>query len=1436
MRKPENGIVKHCQQCKVELIKVGKFWICPEHGQIDQDKPVAPLCIFLSYGHDENETLVRMIKAHLEERGHSVWFDKNPEKEKGIRPGEDWRRAITDGIKNSHNMLAFLSKHSTRVPGVCLDEIGIALSQKHAAIRTILVEDEQEVQQPSNISHLQYLDMHDWKKEYALGGDTWNEWYQNKFSQLVEVIESKESRQFAGEIETLSKALKPTITNARIQELYIKPFSGREWMFQEVEAWRSHRHCDNRLFWIMGDPGVGKSAFSANLARDQKGDVIAVHFCEWNKPNSRDPRRIVRNIAFQLATRLPSYRKLLLDLQEINQLEGKDAQDLFDYLLTNPLQHDIDGGRHRYFIVIDALDEANENQRNPLVDMLAQNGHKLPEWLGILITSRPEKEVKTPLQGLKGLDPLILNATSEENRNDIREYLYNELTTELKDRDSDAIVEAILDKSEGVFLYAEYVCAQLQKNVLSLNRLDEFPDGLAGIYEQYFKRQFPDITNYKAITRYALGVIAAAREPLLPDQLACIFDWDTYQLRDFINSIGSIFSLIDGKLQPFHKSLLDWLVNEDRAGYYAVIPEEGNKRLAEQGCVQRNAGVETMDIYFLRHLPVHLAKAERIDDLAALLKDLSFLEAKVVADMTFELSSDFAEALRVMPWNHSERKLIALLDEALRRDIYFIARHADDYPQALFQCLWNSGWWYDCPEAKEHYVEPEGGWSTIPPWKNPAPTKLYAILENAKAKREQAKPGGLWLRSLRPPAIHLGTEQKAVFQGHTSRVQCVAFSPNGHLIVSGAWDKTVRVWETQTGRERLCMKGHTDAVFGVAFSPDGSRIVSGSRGNGVRVWDAQTGHELRCVSNTDMVRCVAFSPNGKLIASGGDKMQGNDYAIHVWESVSGVLLQTLYGHSHIVHGVAFSPDGTCIVSGSIDGTVRLWDTQTGQEIRCMAEHLDDVRSVAFSPDGNRIAGACYSILRDEAVRVWDSRTGQALLCIKDSSPSIISCVAFSPDGRHIIGGDEINKTIRVWDSSSGEHLRCMHGHIDHVNSVAYSPDGKSIVSGSGDRGIGDNTVRIWDSESEEQLRSIKGHTGFVSSVSFSSDGYRIASGGRHDNTIRIWDGYTGVELQCLSGHTDWVTEVAFSPDAKLIASGGGSLQGNDKTVRIWDAISGALIQTLRGLKYPVTSVAISPNGTRVVTGSGSGSLHNAVHIWDVASGDSLQSIDGARCAAFSSDGTRIVSGDEFGFVHMWDAETGQKLKGFRGHANIVNSVVFSPDGTQIASGSDDETVRLWNVQTGEELLCTSIQANFVKSIAFSSDGRRVVSSCGALKGESTVHVWDAISGNHLEIIQGRIDAGVIALGPDVHPFRMSPRGGDWVVEDATTGQTVAWFPLEMNENANQMGDIATHPTESMWAAGISKYLNLVRLEGHPERPCGYLMGFRQKSENSPTRP
>ncbi|HRI16693.1 MAG TPA: hypothetical protein PLX89_27180, partial [Verrucomicrobiota bacterium] len=348
--------------------------------------------------------------------------------------------------------------------------------------------------------------------------------------------------------------------------------------------------------------------------------VIAAQFVEWDKPDHRDARRVVRSLAFQLATRLPDYRKLLLTLPEIAELDRKDPAELFDYLLANPLRSVIGGGRERQLIVIDALDEAGsasapgEAGRNPLVEMLARHAPRLPDWLGLVVTSRPESAVQTPLQGL---NPFVLDTRTEANRADLRDYLRQKFAPQLHGRpDAARLIGQILEKSEGVFLYVERFCDDVQQNHLSLDRPDQFPQGLGGIFCQWFQRQFPDLEKFRQDVRPALRAILAAREPLPVEILQRLFNWQDEELRDFTRTLGSLFPVAkeaNGEvIKPYHKSLADWLTDEAKAGANFVSEMEGHKMLAPLcwGTFQTsNWPCAIRGNYLLQHLHLHLGMA-----------------------------------------------------------------------------------------------------------------------------------------------------------------------------------------------------------------------------------------------------------------------------------------------------------------------------------------------------------------------------------------------------------------------------------------------------------------------------------------------------------------------------------------------------------------------------------------------------------------------------------------------------------------------------------------------------------------------------------------------------------------------------------------------------------------------------------------------------------
>ena len=454
------------------------------------------------------------------------------------------------------------------------------------------------------------------------------------------------------------------------------------------------------------------------------------------------------------------------------------------------------------------------------------------------------------------------------------------------------------------------------------------------------------------------------------------------------------------------------------------------------------------DGYFFENLRDHLVSSGQADQLVDLLQDLRWLEGKNEAGLTFDLPADYSAALEAVDLDHPRRHILRLLDEAVRRDIHFIARHAEDYPQGLFQCLWNTCWWYDCAAAAAHYVEPEGGWTeNNVPWKRPVWEKLCTLLERWRETREQSAGRFRWLRSRRPPPIPLDKALVAVLRGHAFEVTSVSCSSDGQWIVSGSGDRTVRVWDARSSAELAVLYGHARGVTSVSCSPDARRIASGSKDNTVRVWDAESGSELIVLRGHEgVVTSVSYSPDGRQIASGSW-----DRTIRVWDAESGAELIVLRGHKGEVTSVSYSPDARWIASGSSDTTVRVWDAISGAELAVLRGHGGSVNSVSYNCDGQSIVSGSS----DKIVKIWNAESGVELAVLRGHENSVTS-VSCSPDALRIASGS-IDTTVRVWDAKSGAELAIFRGHPSLVRSVSYSPDGLRIISGSWDY-----TACVWN--------------------------------------------------------------------------------------------------------------------------------------------------------------------------------------------------------------------------------------------------------------------------------------------------------------------------------------------------------------------------------------
>jgi WD40 repeat protein len=493
------------------------------------------------------------------------------------------------------------------------------------------------------------------------------------------------------------------------------------------------------------------------------------------------------------------------------------------------------------------------------------------------------------------------------------------------------------------------------------------------------------------------------------------------------------------------------------------------------------------------------------------------------------------------------------------------------------------------------------------------------------------------------------------------------------------------------------------------------------------------------------VNSCAFSPDGTLVLSAS-----LDETLRLWDVLSGRELRVLEGHTDAVNGCAFSLDGKLVLSASEDTTLRLWETESGRELRVLRGHTEALNGCAFSPNGQLLLSASA----DGTLRLWELVSGTELRVLHGHSDRVRDC-AFSPDGQLVLSASA-DGTLRLWEVATGREVRVLRGHSDRLRGCAFSPDGKLALSASADR-----TLRLWEVATGREVRVLRGHSDQVRSCVFSSDG-RLVLSASEDKTLRVWEVISGRELRVLRGHADRVRDCAFSPDGKLALSASA-----DRTLRLWDVESSAALQAVGGHSNAVTDCAFSSDGKLAL----SASKDKTLRLWETESGQEVQVLrrhsNPVNGCAFSPDGRLALSASDSGTLRLWEVETGREVRTLRGHSSPVIACAFSPDGNLALSASDGGTLRLWEVETGREVRVLRGHAYAVNSCAFSPDGRFILSASdgGALQ------LWEAETGREVRMFEGHADA--------VNGCTFSPDGK--LALSASTDRTLRLWDVESGQ-------------------------------------------------------
>jgi WD40 repeat protein len=492
-----------------------------------------------------------------------------------------------------------------------------------------------------------------------------------------------------------------------------------------------------------------------------------------------------------------------------------------------------------------------------------------------------------------------------------------------------------------------------------------------------------------------------------------------------------------------------------------------------------------------------------------------------------------------------------------------------------------------------------------------------------------------------------------------------SLGPNGKILAAfNNLDGSIDLVDTTNGNVLFTLTGFSGHICHMTFLLDGHTFITSSNDGKVIFWDYTTGEQIKSYSvySGEELMGMVFSPDGSILATSYYEYN----SIYLWDTASGNKLVELNGHTGWVNVFAFSPDGSKLASTSIDKTVRLWDISTGELLNTFTDFHGDSQLAVFSPDGINLISSSY----DGTVVLRDLTLGSIINTL-DGFIGQFETVAISDDSKMVAGGTW-GSEVYVFDLPTNELKQKLSGHTDVVTALAFSHDGKFLASASGTPGYAYNNpmVILWDIESGQKLQTLTGfsHRG-IKLVTFSPDGLLLAIADEDDLTS-VWNVADG-SLMTSRKEQQGIESLDFSPEGKTLIS----YTVNDGK-RIWDFNNGNVtrIQGIVTVPALVPPLAISNDVT--ILAFRQWNNQNNIIIWDVVNNIELKTIETGidnrnHCLAFSPDNKVLISSyrraeDYSDTVALWDVKSGNELETFAGYS----CGMFSPDGEKLFLYSD----------------------------------------------------------------------------------------------------------------------------------------------------------------------
>ncbi len=517
--------------------------------------------------------------------------------------------------------------------------------------------------------------------------------------------------------------------------------------------------------------------------------------------------------------------------------------------------------------------------------------------------------------------------------------------------------------------------------------------------------------------------------------------------------------------------------------------------------------------------------------------------------------------------------------------------------------------------------------------------------------------------------------------------------------------------------------GHSSGMENIMFTPDGKTLISTSHDKTVRLWDAETGDLIKTLrhqigaGHEGEIHGAALSPNGKILAIGGisDWNDARELLVYLFDLEGGNVLGILGGHPDVVMELEFSPDGKWLASGS-GNYIRIWNmAKIGAGPALILESESELFDLAFSPDGKKLTSGHV----DGAVRIWelpeDLQGVQNLEGLKPEKvmkkhETVACCIDWSPDGKYIVSGD-FNGQYLLWDAKKSKVKKKFKPTVTSA-AIAFSADSKHVAISNGSQ------VEVYSVPKLKKKLTFEKHASPVIMSAFSNNVTAIAfhgndlvaTAGGIDYDIYIWDIKKGAVKTHIAGKGKRVETVAFGDNLRAaFGNTSGGMYKIGPLERSFDFAEMRLNQKapsegkfmppqtkFQGKKLQYTPGHKNPDDWYTLQVKGGGTIKNAPDEGWV------------RSYTFTPKGDVAVGSSHVLRLHRND---GTGIRNFIGHTGEVWGVSVSKDGKLLASASDDQTLKLWNLETGE-LLATLFIARDREWVCWTPKGYYTASAGG----------------------------------------------------------------------------------------------------------------------------